>query len=145
VNFELEDLKGHRVQLSDFTGKVVFLHFWATWCSECRIEMSMLERLYQHFKGREFAMLAVSLRESESRVSQYVNREKLNFSTLLDSDGRVGRRFGIRSIPTTIIINQGGAMIGKIIGSRNWNSPAAMALFEQLIKHPPERRAAVHP
>jgi thiol-disulfide isomerase/thioredoxin len=145
VDFELADLKGRRVRLSDFTDQVVFLHFWTTWCSQCRIEMPMLENLYQHLKGREFAMLAVSLRESESKVSQYVNREKLNFTTLLDSDGRVGRRFGIRSIPTTIIIDQGGAMIGKIIGSRNWNSPAAKAFFEQLINHPPGRSAAGHP
>jgi peroxiredoxin len=135
VDFELADLKGRRVRLSDFSGKVVFLTFWTTWCSECRIEMPALEKLYQHLKDRDFAMLAVSLRESESKVSQYVTREKLNFTTLLDSDGRVGRGYGIHSIPTTILIEQDGAMIGKAIGSRKWDSPAAKALFEYLTEH----------
>jgi thiol-disulfide isomerase/thioredoxin len=39
VDFELEDLKGNKVRLSDFKGKVVFLNFWATWCPSCREEM----------------------------------------------------------------------------------------------------------
>ena len=140
VDFVLADLKGRTVRLSDFTGKVVFLNFWTTWCPECRVEIPALEKLYQHFKDRDFTMLAVTLRESETTVRQYVHQEKLNFKALLDSDGRVGRRFGIRSIPTTIIIDQDGAMIGKGIGSREWDSPAAKALFDYLINHPPGRR-----
>lgn len=135
----LTDLKGRQVRLSDFTGKVVFLNFWTTWCPECRIEMPAMEKLYQHFKDRAFIMLAVSLREPGSKVSQFFKREKLNFTALLDGDGRVGRRFGIYAIPTTIIIDQGGAMIGKGIGSRSWDSPAAKAFLEHLIEHPPEQ------
>jgi peroxiredoxin len=136
----LADLTGRRVRLSDFSGKVVFLNFWTTWCPECRIEMPALEKLYRHFKDRGLIMLAVSLRESKSKVAKFMQREKLTFPALLDSDGRVGRRFGIRSIPTTILIDQEGAMVGKAIGSREWDSSAAMALFEHLITHPPAPR-----
>jgi peroxiredoxin len=139
ADFLLTDLAGRKVRLSDHIGKVVFLNFWTTWCPECRIEMPALETLHQHFRDRGFSVLAVSLREAESRVRPYVKREKLTFPILLDRDGQVGRSFGIRSIPTTFIIDREGAMIGKAVGSRKWDGPAAKALFEHLIDQPPER------
>jgi peroxiredoxin len=139
-DFTLADLNGRQVRLSDFKGKVVFLNFWTTWCPQCRLEMPALEKLHQRFKDRAFVMLAVSLRERKSTVEQFFERQRLNYTALLDSDGRVGLKFGIRSIPTSIIIDRRGAMIAKAIGSRPWDSDAAMALFERLIDNPPDRR-----
>jgi peroxiredoxin len=142
VDFVLKDLSGRRVRLSDFKGKVVFLSFWTTWCPQCRFEMPALEKLNRRFKDRAFIMLAVSLGEPKSSVSQFVKRQRLTFRALLDADGRVGRRFGIRSIPTTIIIDRYGSMIGKAIGSRPWDSPTAASLIEHLIGNPPDRRVS---
>jgi peroxiredoxin len=140
ADFVLPDLNGRKVRLSDYRGKVVLLNFWATWCPDCRIEMPALESLHQHFKDRSFVMLGVDLRESQKDVQQFFERYKLSFSVLLDSDGQVGHSFGIRSIPTSFIVDQSGGMIGKAIGSRKWDSAGALALFEQLINHPPDRQ-----
>jgi peroxiredoxin len=117
---------------------VVFLSFWTTWCPQCRFELPALDKLNRRFKDRAFIMLAVSLGEPASKVSRFVKRQKLSIRVLLDSDGRVGRRFGIHSIPTTFIIDRSGAMIGKAIGSRPWDSPAAASLIEHLLGNPPE-------
>src|SRR5262245_52502139 len=46
-NFQLQDMQGNLVALSDFRGKVVMLNFWATWCGPCRVEMPAMEGLYQ--------------------------------------------------------------------------------------------------
>ena len=51
-NFQLRDLKGRLVTLSDLRGKVVLLNFWATWCGPCRVEMPAMEQLYRSFRGR---------------------------------------------------------------------------------------------
>ncbi len=136
MDFELPDLNGGRVKLSDLKGKVVVINFWTTWCPSCRIEMPDLEKLHQRFKSSEFALLAVDLRESRQTVRQYLQDHKLSFTALLDSDGEVGQRFGIRSIPTTFILGQNGGMVGKAIGARQWGSDRAFALFEYLINAP---------
>ena len=133
MDFVLSDLEGHKVRLSNFKGQVVLLNFWTTWCPECRVEMPDLEKLHQHFKDRSFVLLAVDLREPLNKVKRFFDNHKLSFTALLDSDGRVSHSFGIRSIPTTFIIDQSGGMVGKVIGSRKWNSPDAIAFFEQLI------------
>ena len=53
-NFQLRDMNGQVVSLSDLRGKVVLLNFWATWCGPCRIEMPAMERLYRTFDRKDF-------------------------------------------------------------------------------------------
>ena len=59
-NFQLRDMNGRVVALSDLRGKVVLLNFWATWCGPCRVEMPAMERLYRAYDRKDFEILAVS-------------------------------------------------------------------------------------
>jgi thiol-disulfide isomerase/thioredoxin len=121
------------VSLSDFKGKIVFLNFWTTWCPECRAEMPMMQKLYTHFKDKDFAMVAINMNESAFVVKKYFKDHKLTFTALLDSINELGAPFGIRGIPTTYIINRDGGIIGKALGRRQWDSNKSIALFERLI------------
>ncbi len=133
VEISLLDIYGKRVTLADFKGKIVFLNFWTTWCPECRIEMPLMEKLHKRFKDKDFAMVAVNLREPATRVKKFFDKHKLTFTTLLDSKGKIGARFGIRAVPTTFILDKEGGIIGKVFGSREWNSQKSFDLFEHLI------------
>ena len=134
VEISLLDIHDKQVTLADFKGKIVFLNFWTTWCPECRIEMPLMEKLHKRLKDRDFAMVAVNLREPATRVKDFFNKHKLTFTALLDSKGKIGSRFGIRAVPTTFILDKEGGIIGKVFGSREWNSQKSIALFEHLIK-----------
>jgi peroxiredoxin len=135
VDFNLLDLNGKRVILSDFKGKIVFLNFWATWCPPCREEMPSMQKLYIRFKDKDFDMVAVSLNEPASVVKKFFKDYNLTFTALLDSDGELMTPYGIRAIPTTYIIDRDGAIIGKAFGPRKWNSKQAIALLEHLINN----------
>ena len=132
VTINLEDTNGNPVSLSDFRGKIVFLNFWTTWCPSCRSEMPSIEKLHQTLKNRDFAVVAVNLQESASQVKAFFTEFKLTFTALLDSTGAVGTSFGIRSIPTTYILDKTGRIIGRVNGPREWDSRASLALFENL-------------
>jgi peroxiredoxin len=133
-DIELEDLDGNTVRVSDLRGKIVLLNFWTTWCFDCKAEMPSMEKLFQRFKGQNFAMVAVNLREPSQRVHDFYQKYKLSFTVLLDATGQSSIRYGIRSIPTTFILNQEGGLIGKVLGPRDWNSKQAIILVEHLIK-----------
>jgi peroxiredoxin len=133
VDFNLHDIGGATVQLSDFKGKVVFLNFWTTWCPPCRIEMPSMQKLYDQLKHRDFAMVAVDLQEPVSQVEAFVKKFKLSFPMLLDSKGEVGRQFGIRALPTTFILDKEGGIIGRVYGPRDWSDAKAIDLFEHLM------------
>jgi len=132
LEITLEDPTGRPISLAEFRGKIVFINFWTTWCLACVIEMPSMEKLHQTFKDKDFVMVAINLQESASRVKQFYKEYKLTFTTLLDTTGDVGAGLGIRSIPTTFILDKNGRIIGKALGPREWEGKKSIALFEYL-------------
>ena len=132
IEVRLKDPTGRPISLSEFRGKIVFINFWTTWCLACVVEMPSMEKLHQKFKDKDFVMLAINLQESASKIKQFYKEYKLTFTTLLDSTGDVGAGLGIRSIPTTFILDKNGRIIGKVLGPREWESKESIALFDYL-------------
>src|SRR3989338_5916455 len=118
ADFNLPDLSGKIVKLSDYKGKVVFLHFWATWCPPCRGEMPYLQALYVKLKAKKFEILAVAMdREGKRVVEPFIKKGKYTFKVLLDPKGVVSSPYAIVGIPTTFILDRNGRIVDKIVGS----------------------------
>jgi len=129
-NFYLEDLKGKKLELKNFKGKVVFLNFWATWCGPCKEEMPSIEILYQQFKEKNFVFLTISVDyEGKKPVKEFIEKQRYTFPVLLDPKCEILDLYGVKGIPTTIIIDKNGKMVGKAIGPRNWKSPEIFSLL----------------
>jgi peroxiredoxin len=133
MDFELEDLGGKRVKLSTLTGKVVFVNFWATWCPPCRAEMPSMERLHAQLKDKGLVVLAVDLQEGKREVEGFVRENKLSFTVLYDRNGSAGSSYGVRSIPTTYIIDRDGTILAGRIGGQEWDDPKVVAFFDKLV------------
>jgi thiol-disulfide isomerase/thioredoxin len=106
-NFELQDLTGHRISLSQYKGKVVILDFWATWCGPCRMTMPVMENLQKEFPGT-LTLLAINLQEPDSVVRDYVRKQNIGSRVLLDEEGNVGQIYGANAIPMQILIDKQG-------------------------------------
>jgi len=132
-DISLLDLNGRNVSLAGLKGKIVFIHFWTTRSEVCRVDMPSMEKLYKRFKNKDFYMAAVNLHEPASWIKKFFSEHRLTFTALLDSEGKIGRRFGINKVPLTYILDKNGRVIGKTQGSRNWDSKPAAALFEHLV------------
>jgi peroxiredoxin len=125
-NFQLYDLGGNAVTLSDYRGSVVFINFWATWCGPCRVEMPAMEALYKTFERKDFEILAVSTDQQGVAVTRpFRNQLKLTFPILHDSDYRVGLAYGARTLPMTFLVDRRGVIIHRIFGARDWESVEA--------------------
>jgi len=108
-DFELEDLDGTPLRLSDFEGKIIVLNLWATWCPPCRDEVPALIRLQEEFGDRGVQVIGVSLDENGTRqkVADFAQSFGVNYPTPVD-DGRVQEKYGPLSvIPTTYILDGG--------------------------------------
>ena len=133
-NFTLKNLEGKDVSLSEFRGKFVLINFWATWCGPCKIEMPSLESLYQKFKNKNFAMLAISNDMfGETVVKPFVKVHKLNFPILLDQRLKASNQFGVVSLPSTFMIDPKGKIIGALYGAEDWTTPSNILYFENLL------------
>ncbi|MGH8059833.1 MAG: TlpA disulfide reductase family protein [Candidatus Entotheonellia bacterium] len=146
-DFALPDLAGNLQHLSDFRGTVVLLNFWATWCPPCRAEMPSMETLYQAYKHQGFVILAVSSDVQGAAVVQaFMEGYHLSFPALLDTAGRVNGLYGVRSIPTSYLLDRRGRVVSREIGARNWAKAEARALVASLLNEPehgPEDHAAI--
>ena len=133
-DFAAPDLKGQAVSLSALRGKVVVLNVWTTWCPPCREEMPSMERLAEHFRGRDFELLAVSQDEGDrDKVEAFARDLKLSFPVLLDPQRQVGERYGVWGYPETFVIDRNGYVVERVIGPRTWDSPESIASIEKLI------------
>jgi thiol-disulfide isomerase/thioredoxin len=134
-DFELEDLNGNLKTLSSYRGKFVFLNFWATWCGPCRVEMPSMQRMYDELKDEGLEIIAVDIREDQKTVSKFMKDNNLTFPVLLDRKGQVSGIYGVRSIPTTYLINKDGNIIGRAIGAREWDTVAVTSVFRELLQY----------
>ena len=134
-NFQLRDMNGHPVALSDLRGKVVLLNFWATWCGPCRVEMPAMEELYRAFSRKDFEILAVSTDAQGVAVTRPFQQENhLTFPILHDADYRVGLTYGARSLPMTFMVDRQGIVRHQIFGARDWGASEAHQLVQMLMK-----------
>lgn len=109
-DFELPDVNGEMVRLSDYRGRPVILNFWATWCAPCRLEMPELERAQAEFGADGPAVLTLNQEESAEQVGAFFTEVGLTLPALLDSDGDVGTAYGAFFLPTTVIVGPDGVV-----------------------------------
>ena len=115
-DFELVTLKGKKVKLSDFKGKVVLLNFWATWCPPCREEMPIFKRVYRKYKEKGFEILAVSTDTDPRVVKRFVKEFGIEFPVLIDKEGKVMRLYQVQGLPTSFLIDREGRVVKVRLG-----------------------------
>jgi hypothetical protein len=93
-----------------------------------------VNRLYQEFKGQGFEVLLVSFREAAETVKKVAGERGYVAPVLLDASGDVtGRLYGVFGPPTAYFIDRNGRLIGRIVGARDWSTPAARTFIQSLV------------
>lgn len=106
-NFELEDIEGEHVKLSDFKGQVTILNYFATWCGPCVDEAPELEAFDQEY-GKDFKLLIIDLGETRDRVKKFIDKHKTTSTYLFDFKQEVSKKYGVIGQPETFIIDKNG-------------------------------------
>jgi len=131
--FELKDANGNMWRLADLRGKVVFLNFWATWCTTCRSEAPYKESLFQKMQGRPFQMLGVLFRDEPSNLPAYYRSQPLSMPVLISPENEMARLYGITGVPETFIIDKDGIVREKVVGPRDWDDTESIAMIQKYL------------
>ncbi|NOX19704.1 MAG: TlpA family protein disulfide reductase [Nitrospirae bacterium] len=121
--FELLDKNGKLINIKDLRGKRVIVHFWASWCKECRKEMPQVVAYYDRKRNDPgFVLLSVVYRENPAESKSYLEKEGFDIPVYVDPDQNAARVFGVTGVPETYIIDPDGVLTKKIIGPTNWDN-----------------------
>lgn len=116
TDFELFDLEGRNVRISDYRDKVILLFFYATWCPYCSAEAPFLEKeMWQKLKDKGLQIITVDVKENKELVEKFVKRFGWTMPVLLDSDGAIAEKFGpyIEGVAPDMSIINGHIIIDK--------------------------------
>jgi len=131
-NFTLEDIAGNSVSLYDYSGKVVLLNFFTTWCPPCKYEIPDFVEITSELINEKFVIIGVAIdTQDKEKLKKFKSSLHINYPLLID-DGMVSSAYGpISSIPTTFLIDKKGNIVEKIIGSRK--KPQLLEIIKPLL------------
>jgi thiol-disulfide isomerase/thioredoxin len=128
-------LDGKPASLADLRGKPVVVNLWATWCQPCLREMPSLERLQQKLGGRLTVAAVSQDRGGEKTVTPFLAKLGLDkVKVYLDPKSEVGKAFGVRGLPTSIVLDAEGREIGRVEGAADWDSDKIRTVLDPLVK-----------
>lgn len=129
MNWQLKNLNGESILLSDFKGKVIFLNLWATWCPPCKAELPSIEKLTE-LADRDIVFLLVSNEKQDEVISFF----KPIDSTLpvFTAEGEYPADFVTEGIPATYIIDKKGNLAAFHLGSAQWDDQTVVDFLKSL-------------
>lgn len=129
-DFTLPDINNKSVSLSDFSGKVIILDFWATWCGYCVKEVPHLVELYNTYKEKGLVIIGIDVDTDEdaAMLKSFASKQGITYPILLGNKNVTDSYGGVRGIPTSFIIDRNQKIVQTYVGYRDKST------FENAIK-----------
>ena len=105
-----------KITLSELRGKPVLLDFWASWCSACRTETPLINKLAQRYKERGLVVVGVDTDEPEPQTFPWKVARGLAYTIVFDGGNAASAQYGVTSLPTLILVSRSGTVLAVRIG-----------------------------
>jgi len=137
-DLELAGADGGSIRLSQLKGNVVLLNVWATWCGPCRMELPIVQRMYDHYSDRNFVVLAVNVDADRNRIAPFMKRFNISLPIYYASPEDAGQMTAT-GIPSTFIIGPDRLLVDHVVGFSGSAEEHWKQVIEKRLK--PARRA----
>ena len=117
------DIHNNKINLNDYQGKLVLINFWATWCAPCKKEMPSLDQLQINNKLFNLKIFPINVGQEKIDKAQkfFKDLDVKYLEIYFDTSINLAKKFSLRGIPTSILINKNGEEFARIIGSIDFN------------------------
>jgi len=130
--FALPNLQGRSITLFDYSGEVVVVNFWASWCPPCVKEMQSMQKGAKWLAKYQGKFVAINMGEEPQVVREFLTGRGFDIPVLLDTDGKISSRWGIQRLPATYVVDPQGRLAYRALGARQWDDPALLVPLRSL-------------
>ncbi len=103
-------------QLAQYKGKVVYLDFWASWCTPCKQSFPWLNNLQTKYQQQDFTVFSVNLDANPEFAEQFLKEYPASFPIFYDAKGKLTRKFKLRGMPSSFLIDKQGKIVKAHVG-----------------------------
>jgi thiol-disulfide isomerase/thioredoxin len=117
LNLSGTTIDGQKISLQQFKGKPVLVHYWATWCEPCKVDIARIRELQEKYQ-RDIVVVGIALDEDKSALQQFLAKKPLNWPQLFEPgglDGRLAEDLGVLTLPTMLLIDKEGIVVERNI------------------------------
>lgn len=114
-DLEMAGADGGSIRLSQLKGNVILLNVWATWCGPCRLELPIVQRMYDKYSDRNFVVLAVNVDADRRRVDPFMKRNNISLPIYYASPEDAGQMTAA-GIPSTFILGPDRTLLDHMVG-----------------------------
>ncbi|MDQ5845529.1 MAG: TlpA family protein disulfide reductase [Acidobacteriota bacterium] len=130
LNAEMKAVNGASIKLSNYSGKVLVVNLWATWCGPCRLEIPELVKLYTEFRGQGLEVVGLSTENPEASaegVKRFVQDYDINYRVgWANADVALTLMQGRDAIPQSFVIGRDGRVVKRFVGFSQTSTPLLM-------------------
>jgi peroxiredoxin len=128
------DARGSRHDLSRQKGRLMLVHFWATFCPPCVEEIPALSAFWERYKGRgDIALYAISVDKDWKTIENFTSKHPNSLPMFHDPGAATAKRFGTTQYPETYIVNEKGRVLFRVQGAVAWDDPEVRRRIDQLL------------
>ena len=109
VTLEFQTLEGRPFVTKDYSGQVMVVDFWATWCGPCHVQQRILESLFKDYQGKGVQFLAANTGEELATVRSFLKAKPISYTVVMDPHDVAGQ-LGINALPTLMVIDRKGKL-----------------------------------
>lgn len=132
-DLEFAGADGGTLKLSQLKGNVVLLNVWATWCGPCRMELPVVQHMYDRYSDRNFVVLAVNVDADRNRVTPFMKRYNISLPIYYAAPEDASQMTAM-GIPSTFVLAPDRTLIDRQIGYSPQVEERWKALIEKHLK-----------
>ena len=107
------------LDLSQYKGKVIYLDFWASWCTPCRQSFPWMNQLHKDYADKGLVIVAVNLDEQRNEAAHFLKTNPAIFQVIYDQDGQLAEKYKVQGMPSSYIYDRAGNLVKAHIGFKN--------------------------
>jgi|TARA_B110000263_G_scaffold220223_1_gene207968 thiol-disulfide isomerase/thioredoxin len=121
-SFELENLIGEKIKLSDYKGKPLLIDFWSSWCGPCIKEAKILSEAEKEWKFRGIEFIGIAVWDNQEQIIQFMENYDIQYDIVIDKNGYTAVDFGVIAVPEKFFVRSDGSFAFKVNGPNNKES-----------------------